>query len=371
MMLLSSVSVSTSVRRFFPSCGVSSLQKSFVRLSACRSRSSLVVVPAIRRRRSFCSWWPPQQHYHCFSTTSHGEDNTDLQGTIIYPGGQPPSKLPSKRRRRHKEQQQQQPRQKSWNPSYRFVDTCRLRVEGGRGGRGSGSMEKTPRKKRRKPDGGNGGMGGSVVVVVDPQCQSLLQNNNVHHVTAAPGTNGASRSCHGAAGKNTLLRVPPGVVVRRVLDWEEQYDEQTGLVWNENENDDENAHEDVPSYWWEDDYVEDEEEADDARGVHMDENSDDEEGSFRNEFQRAAFVGTKGHRHNRHPAAVEAEEQFEEVKDDADYEKEREERERLPYGGRTVVTLADLDTPGAHVVVARGGRGGLGTEEGSTHVSLS
>jgi hypothetical protein len=57
--------------------------------------------------------------------------------------------------------------------SYRFIDRTRVQVSGGTGGNGSISMYKIGRKHKRRPDGGHGGRGGSVLIIADPNEQSL------------------------------------------------------------------------------------------------------------------------------------------------------------------------------------------------------
>ena len=57
--------------------------------------------------------------------------------------------------------------------SYRFIDRTRVQVSGGTGGQGSLSMYKISRGHKRRPDGGHGGRGGSVLIIADPNEQSL------------------------------------------------------------------------------------------------------------------------------------------------------------------------------------------------------
>ena len=61
-------------------------------------------------------------------------------------------------------------------------------------------------------DGGNGGMGGSVVIRACKDTQSLSFPATVYK--APPGANGSSNNKHGKQGKDVVLRVPVGTVVR-------------------------------------------------------------------------------------------------------------------------------------------------------------
>ena len=98
--------------------------------------------------------------------------------------------------------------------SYKFVDKARVKVLGGNGGKGCISYEsKLGSKYKKRPDGGHGGNGGCVILVADVNEQSL--NMSTHHFKAEDGVNGTSRECHGRNGKNKIIRVPCGVVVKR------------------------------------------------------------------------------------------------------------------------------------------------------------
>jgi GTPase involved in cell partitioning and DNA repair len=66
------------------------------------------------------------------------------------------------------------------------------------------------------------------VIVADQNEQSLRWTTP--HVTAEAGTHGGSQNKNGRNGKNTVLRVPCGVVVRRVLDYDEKWDEKSKAV---------------------------------------------------------------------------------------------------------------------------------------------
>ena len=140
------------------------------------------------------------------------------------------SPLPSMSRKRQtrssskeKKRQKQRGRQ-----AYRFVDRTRVQVSGGAGGRGCMSMFHIGRKRKKRPDGGHGGNGGSVIILADPHVHSLRWTRP--HILAESGGAGGNQGKHGRNGKNTVLRVPCGVVVRRLLDPDEIYDINTETV---------------------------------------------------------------------------------------------------------------------------------------------
>lgn len=219
--------------------------------------------------------------------------------------------------------------------SYRFVDRTRVRAAGGNGGKGNLSVFKIGRKHKRRPDGGHGGRGGNVIVVADPKQQSL--NFSSPHVSAPAGSPGSSQERHGKDGKNLILRVPCGVVVRRVLDYDEVWDAENEMVRK----------------------VEEEEFSGDEGNVEYVFEMDLEEQSSEDDVERAedddceeenAFVLPEVAKSIATDDAVAGNDMdSDENSLDSDATLERES-----------VVLADLDKPGAHVVVARGGRGGIG-----------
>ena len=89
------------------------------------------------------------------------------------------------------------------------MDKARVKVAGGRGGKGSLSQEVIPgggRGKRfTRKDGGHGGNGGSVILVADDREQGLLASwSQRHHATAEHGRQGHGQNMNGRNGKNTI-----------------------------------------------------------------------------------------------------------------------------------------------------------------------
>mmetsp|Transcript_18198 Transcript_18198/g.37262 ORF Transcript_18198/g.37262 Transcript_18198/m.37262 type:complete len:612 (-) Transcript_18198:121-1956(-) len=103
-----------------------------------------------------------------------------------------------------------------------FIDKIRLRVRGGMGGAGCLSHAKLGSYKQ-KPNGGHGGRGGSVFLVTDPRMSSLKMEK--HHFTGQDGGRGSGNGMNGRNGKDVFVRVPCGVVVKQVLDVEDEEDE--------------------------------------------------------------------------------------------------------------------------------------------------
>lgn len=97
----------------------------------------------------------------------------------------------------------------------RCFDTARIYVKGGDGGRGCVAFRREKFVPRGGPSGGNGGHGGSVVLEVDPALNSLMAFRRQVHFRADPGVPGQGSDMHGAAGKDLVVKVPPGTIVRQ------------------------------------------------------------------------------------------------------------------------------------------------------------
>jgi len=94
-----------------------------------------------------------------------------------------------------------------------FVDEVEIRVEAGRGGNGAVSFRREKYVPRGGPDGGDGGDGGSVLIRAEEGADSLAPLTQRKHWHAENGERGGSAQCHGASGKDLVLRVPPGTLV--------------------------------------------------------------------------------------------------------------------------------------------------------------
>lgn len=94
-----------------------------------------------------------------------------------------------------------------------FVDRVTVHVKGGDGGNGSAGIRREKYKPLAGPNGGNGGRGGSVILVADPNANSLLDFRFMPHRTAGNGTMGLGDTKDGSNGDDLILPVPVGTVV--------------------------------------------------------------------------------------------------------------------------------------------------------------
>ena len=97
-----------------------------------------------------------------------------------------------------------------------FTDMSRINVRGGDGGAGCMSFRREAFVPRGGPDGGDGGNGGNVIIETDPQLSSLIDYRYKHHFKAERGTHGQGARKRGRDGKDLVLRVPLGTVIREL-----------------------------------------------------------------------------------------------------------------------------------------------------------
>ena len=95
-----------------------------------------------------------------------------------------------------------------------FVDRVTLHASAGKGGDGCVSVHREKFKPLGGPDGANGGRGGDVVLVVDPDVTTLLDFHHSPHRVGTDGKQGAGDFNNGAEGKDLILGVPNGTVVK-------------------------------------------------------------------------------------------------------------------------------------------------------------
>jgi GTP-binding protein len=95
-----------------------------------------------------------------------------------------------------------------------FFDEAIIQVRAGKGGNGMCSFRREKFVPFGGPNGGNGGAGGSVYLVANRHLNTLIQFQRKRRFAAEPGAPGESRDMQGRGGKNLLIDVPLGTVVR-------------------------------------------------------------------------------------------------------------------------------------------------------------
>jgi GTPase len=95
-----------------------------------------------------------------------------------------------------------------------FVDQAQLHARAGDGGAGAVSWRREAHVDRGGPDGGDGGHGGDVWLLASVNQSSLLGFRDHPFRRATDGGHGSGQKKHGARGKDIIVPVPVGTVVR-------------------------------------------------------------------------------------------------------------------------------------------------------------
>jgi GTPase len=98
----------------------------------------------------------------------------------------------------------------------KFVDEVVIEVASGHGGPGCVSFRREKYVPRGGPDGGDGGRGGNVIFRTSTRLHSLLDLKLKTKYRAPDGESGDTQNRAGADGKDLILMVPPGTVIKTV-----------------------------------------------------------------------------------------------------------------------------------------------------------
>ena len=96
-----------------------------------------------------------------------------------------------------------------------FVDTAKVKLQAGKGGDGAVSFRREIYIPKGGPDGGDGGRGGSIIFRADKDTNTLLDFRYNPELTAEDGKNGSGTRSAGRSGKDLVVEVPIGTVVKR------------------------------------------------------------------------------------------------------------------------------------------------------------
>lgn len=96
-----------------------------------------------------------------------------------------------------------------------FVDTAKVKLQAGKGGDGAVSFRHEIYIPKGGPDGGDGGRGGNIVFRADKDTNTLLDFRFNPELKAENGRNGSGRRSAGRSGKDLIVEVPIGTVVKR------------------------------------------------------------------------------------------------------------------------------------------------------------
>ncbi|NLU51788.1 MAG: GTPase ObgE [Clostridiaceae bacterium] len=102
-----------------------------------------------------------------------------------------------------------------------FIDYAEVYIKAGDGGNGAVSFHREKYVPNGGPDGGDGGDGGNVIFKVDPGLRTLMDFRYKRKYIAENGQKGGSKNMTGRRGKDLIVRVPQGTIVR---------DKETGQI---------------------------------------------------------------------------------------------------------------------------------------------
>ena len=95
-----------------------------------------------------------------------------------------------------------------------FIDYVEIEINAGNGGPGCVSFHREKFVPKGGPDGGDGGRGGSVIAVADSQLSTLLDFRYKRKYKAENGKHGEGLLKSGKSGKDIILKLPVGTVIK-------------------------------------------------------------------------------------------------------------------------------------------------------------
>lgn len=114
----------------------------------------------------------------------------------------------------------------------KFLDEVEIEAASGRGGDGVVHWRREKFVPRGGPDGGDGGRGGDVVFQATRDRNTLLHLRYASRLAAEPGKAGAGGLKTGASGRDLVVEVPVGTVVRDADTGAPRADlDRDGIVW--------------------------------------------------------------------------------------------------------------------------------------------
>jgi len=102
-----------------------------------------------------------------------------------------------------------------------FIDSAKINIRAGNGGRGCQSLYRDKYQRRGIPDGGDGGKGADIIFQADRNLLTLLDFQYRRHFFGAHGAHGSSNRKKGKGAADIIVRVPLGTIIK---------DEATGAI---------------------------------------------------------------------------------------------------------------------------------------------
>ena len=96
----------------------------------------------------------------------------------------------------------------------KFIDYVAISIKAGNGGKGCIAFLREKFRPKGGPCGGDGGNGGDVLFQVDPNLATLQDISLKKHYVAENGMHGRGKNMHGKNGKDVIISVPPGTIIK-------------------------------------------------------------------------------------------------------------------------------------------------------------
>ena len=96
----------------------------------------------------------------------------------------------------------------------KFVDQTTLHLNAGNGGMGCIAFLREKFRPKGGPSGGDGGNGGNIIFTVNPQLVTLQDVALRRHYNAENGANGSGNNKHGRNGKDVIIEIPQGTIIK-------------------------------------------------------------------------------------------------------------------------------------------------------------
>ncbi|HEY2810661.1 MAG TPA: GTPase ObgE [Rhabdochlamydiaceae bacterium] len=105
-----------------------------------------------------------------------------------------------------------------------FVDSVKVTLRAGKGGNGVVAWRREKFIPKGGPAGGDGGKGGAIHLKMDTHLVSLEELRNRRLICAENGQSGAGALKKGRNGKDLVIKIPPGTLVKDALTGEVIFD---------------------------------------------------------------------------------------------------------------------------------------------------
>tara|TARA_Y200000002_G_scaffold366852_1_gene358261 strand:- start:1573 stop:2568 length:996 start_codon:yes stop_codon:yes gene_type:complete len=99
-----------------------------------------------------------------------------------------------------------------------FVDYVKINISSGKGGKGSTHLRREKFVAKGGPDGGDGGRGGHIILRGNSNYWTLYHLKFKRHFKAENGNDGGKSRLTGANGKDIVIDVPLGTVIKDTID---------------------------------------------------------------------------------------------------------------------------------------------------------